>query len=156
VILGRSFLLFIFFSSAAFADLPSDATPFKLKRVSDGDTIVTSDDTRIRLWGIDTPEKDQPYGNKATKALQSLLRYENLYLETKSVDRYGRTVGVIYTADGEEVNLEMVCDGHAWWYRRYAKKATDYKQCQEDAQKNKRGLWAVEDPVAPWDWRRKK
>jgi endonuclease YncB( thermonuclease family) len=58
-------------------------------------------------------------------------------------------------SDGDEVNLEMVCDGHAWWYERYAKKASDYKQCQEDAQKNKRGLWAEDDPVAPWDWRRR-
>ena len=84
-----------------------------------------------------------------------MLNNQKLYLETKDVDRYGRTVGVIYTADGDEINLELVCDGHAWWYERYAKRATDYKQCQEAAQKNKRGLWAEEDPVAPWDWRRR-
>ena len=142
-------------SSRALADLPSDATSFKLKRVTDGDTVVTSDDTRIRLWGIDTPEREQPYGNKATKALKFLLRWEELYLETKSVDRYGRTVGVIYTADGEEINHKMVCDGNAWWYQRYAKRAQDYKDCQEEAQTNERGLWADDDPVAPWDWRRK-
>lgn len=131
-----------------------DATPITLKRVSDGDTIVTSDDTRIRLWGIDTPEIDQRYGSHATAALTEMLYEQQLYLETKDVDRFGRTVGVIYTAGGDEVNLEMVCNGHAWWYERYAEKAIEYKQCQEDAHRNKRGLWAEEDPLAPWDWRR--
>ena len=149
-------LLCFLISSRAADDLPGDTTPFKLKRVTDGDTIVTSDDIRIRLWGIDTPERDQPYGGKATTALKRMLRWEKLYLETKNVDRYGRTVGVIYTADGEEINLKMVCEGHAWWYQRYAKRAHDYKDCQEEAQENQRGLWAEEEPVAPWDWRRKK
>lgn len=131
----------------------TDATPIKLKHVSDGDTIVTSDDTRIRLWGIDTPERNQQYGSHATAALTEKLHEQQLYLETKDVDRYGRTVGVIYTAHGDEVNLDMVCEGHAWWYQRYAEMAINYKQCQEDAQRDKRGLWAEESPVAPWDWR---
>jgi endonuclease YncB( thermonuclease family) len=149
-------LLFpIIFSLSAVAEVPSDAVPFKLKRISDGDTVVTTEDIRIRLWGIDTPERDQRYGSDATAALTEMLYNQQLYLETKDVDRYGRTVGVIYTADGNEVNLELVCDGHAWWYERYAERAIDYKQCQEDAQKNKRGLWAEEDPLAPWDWRRR-
>ena len=63
-------------------------------------------------------------------------------------------MGAIYTDDGSDVNLERFCDGNAWWYERYAKQASDYKQCQEDAQRNKCGLWADEDPVAPRDWRR--
>ena len=143
-------------SLSVLAEVPGDAVQFKLKRVSDGDTVVTTEDTRIRLWGIDTPERDQRYGSDATEALTVMLNNQRLYLETKDVDRYGRTVGVIYTDGGDEINLEMVCDGHAWWYKRYAKKATDYKQCQEAAQQNKRGLWAEEEPVAPWDWRRLK
>ena len=148
------FLLCFAISASAVAEVPSDPVQFKLKRISDGDTVVTTEDTRIRLWGIDTPERDQSYGSDATEALTEMLNNQQLYLETKDVDRYGRTVGVIYTDDGVEVNLEMVCDGNAWWYERYAKRATDYEQCQEDAQKNKRGLWAEEDPIAPWDWRR--
>ena len=149
------FALSFAFSVGASAEVPRDAVPLQLKRISDGDTVVTIEDIRIRLWGIDTPERDQSYGTDATQALTVMLHNQQLYLETKDVDRYGRTVGVIYTADGGEVNLEMVCDGHAWWYERYAKRATDYKQCQEDAQENKRGLWAEEDAVAPWDWRRR-
>ena len=152
VVLGLSILL----SLSTAAEVPSDAIQFKLKRISDGDTVVTTEDIRIRLWGIDTPERDQRYGSDATEALTGMLHDQQLYLETKDVDRYGRAVGVIYIANGDEINLEMVCDGHAWWYERYAKRATDYEQCQSDARKNKRGLWAEEDPVAPWDWRRRK
>ena len=149
------FLLCFAISASAVAEVPSDAVQFKLKRISDGDTVVTTEDTRIRLWGIDTPERNQRYGSYATAALTEMLNNQRLYLETKDIDRYGRTVGVIYTDDGVDVNLEMVCDGHAWWYERYAKKATDYKKCQEDAQNNKRGLWADEEPIAPWVWRRR-
>ena len=150
----KRFLFPIIISLSAVAEVPSDVVQFKLKRISDGDTVVTTEDTRIRLWGIDTPERDQRYGSDATEALTVMLNNQQLYLETKDVDRYGRTVGVIYTADGDEINLEMVCDGHAWWYERYAKRATDYEQCQEDAQKKKRGLWVDEEPIAPWEWRR--
>jgi len=81
-------LLCALIASSAVADLPSDAARFKLKRVTDGDTVVTSDDTRIRLWGIDMPERDQPYGGKATTALKRMLRWEKLYLETKNVGNH--------------------------------------------------------------------
>ena len=153
----KKFLLFLVFSiaSGAFAQLPSDVAHFSLNRVIDGDTIVTAENTRVRLWGIDTPERDQPHGASATDALAEMLSDQKLYLETKAVDRYGRTVGIIFNADGHEVNLQMVCAGHAWWYERYAKGALDYKQCQQDARNNERGLWVDENPVAPWDWRRK-
>jgi len=149
------FLLCFAISASAVAEVPSDSVQFKLKRISDGDTVVTTEHTRIRLWGIDTAERDQSYGSDATEALTEMLNSQRLYLETKDVDRYGRTVGVIYTANGDEVNLEMVCDGPAWWYERYVKRASDYKQCQQPAQKSKRGLWADESPAAPWDWRRR-
>ena len=142
-------------SQGALAELPISATKFSLERVIDGDTIVTTDDTRVRLWGIDTPERKQPYGSNSTSALLEMLRDRQLYLETKDIDRYGRTVGVIYTANGSEINLEMVCKGHAWWYQRYAPDASDYKECHEGAKESGLGLWADEDPWAPWDWRRR-
>ena len=148
------FVLCVAMSLSAIAEVPSDAVQFKLKRISDGDTVVTTEDTRIHFWGIDTPERDQSYGSDATEALTVMLNDQQLYFETKDVDRYGRTAGVLCTADGSDVNLEMVCDGNAWRYERYAKKASDCKQCQEDAQRNNRGLWANEDPVAPRDWKR--
>jgi endonuclease YncB( thermonuclease family) len=153
----KELLLFLVFSiaSGAFAELPRDVAYFSLKRVVDGDTIVTGENTRVRLWGIDAPERDQPHGASATDALAEMLSDQTLYLETKAVDKYGRLVGIIFNADDHEVNLQMVCAGHAWWYERYAKEALDYKQSQQDASNNERGLWVDENPVAPWDWRRR-
>ena len=66
------FVLCFAISASAVADLSSDAVQFKLKRVSDGDTVVTTEDTRIRLWGIDTPERDQQHGTDATDATAAL------------------------------------------------------------------------------------
>jgi endonuclease YncB( thermonuclease family) len=151
----RPLLITILISLSASAEVPSGAVQFSLKWISDGDTIVTTGDNRIRLWGIDTPERDQRYGADATEALTEMLRNEQLYLETKDIDRYGRTVGVIYTTNGSEINLEMVCKGHAWWYQRYAPEASHYEQCQDGAKDSRLGLWAEEDPVAPWNWRRR-
>ena len=112
------------------------------------------DKTRVRLHGIDTPERDQPYGKQATSALDALIK-TRVFVEEKDTDRYGRLVGVLYTAEGLNVNLEMVCSGHAWWYERYARFDSGLEDCQESAQGARLGLWADDSPVAPWEWRRR-
>ena len=134
--------------------VPEEAKWVKVDRVVDGDTIVLMDKTRVRLHGIDTPERDQPYGKQATRALDGLIKTK-VFVEEKDTDRYGRLVGVLYTAEGLNVNLEMVCNGHAWWYERYARFDSDLEDCQESAQEARLGLWADENPMAPWEWRRK-
>ena len=136
------------------AGVPEEAKWVKVDRVVDGDTIVLMDKTRVRLHGIDTPERDQPYGKQATGALDALIETKILVLE-KDTDRFGRLVGVLYTAEGLNVNLEMVCSGHAWWYERYAKLDSDLEDCQESAQGARLGLWGYGEPVAPWAWRRR-
>ena len=93
--------------------VPDEAKWAKVDRVVDGDTVYTKDGTKIRLHGIDTPERDQPYGKQATRALDALIKTK-VYVLEKDTDRYGRLVGVLYTAEGLNVNLEMVCAGHAW------------------------------------------
>lgn len=95
------------------AGVPEEAKWVKVDRVVDGDTIVLMDKTLVRLHGIDTPERDQPYGKQATGALDALIETK-VFVEEKDTDRDGRLVGVLYTADGLNVNLEMVCSGHAW------------------------------------------
>jgi len=88
--------------------IPASAELKKIARVVDGDTIELSDGTRVRLHGIDTPEYDQPYGKAATRELNKLLG-SSVYVEATDTDRYGRTVAVLWTSDGVNVNLEMVC-----------------------------------------------
>ena len=130
--------------------VPDEAKWANVDRVVDGDTVYTKDGTKIRLHGIDTPERDQPYGQQATRALHGLIKTK-VYVVEKDTDRYGRLVGVLYTPEGLNVNLEMVCGGHAWWYERYARFDGDLEDCQESAQGARLGLWADENPMAPWE-----
>ena len=133
---------------------PDGATRHQVERITDGDTIVLDNGTRVRLHGIDAPERDQPFGAQATAALDYMVG-GNVYVVEVDTDRYGRLVGVIYTLEGVNVNLEMVCGGHAWWYSRYAKNNRAMADCQDEATESSLGLWAGDDPVAPWEWRRK-
>jgi endonuclease YncB( thermonuclease family) len=130
------------------------ANSSQAQTVQDGDSIIRSDGVRVRLYGIDAPEKDQPYGKEARKILK---QYMPLVAKMKEYDedRYGRLIVELFTEDNKSINAAMICSGAAWWYEYYAPDRPQFKQCQEDAQKNKRGLWAEEDPLAPWDWRRR-
>ena len=148
----------IYLAFQAEADEPSFTVPAtaELKAVAkviDGDTIKLSDGTRVRLHGIDAPEHNQPYVKKATRELNRLLG-SSVSVETTDIDRYGRTIAILWTINGVNVNLEMVCRGAAWWYERYARGDTDLRECQESARECNRGLWDS-DHVEPWEWRRK-
>ena len=134
--------------------MPASAVEHRVTRIVDGDTVYTKDGTKIRLHGIDTPERDQPYCKQATRALDRLIDTKVFVLE-KDTDRYGRLVAVLYTPEGLNVNLEMVCGGHAWWYKQYARFDSDLEDCQESAREARLGLWADEEPVEPWVWRRR-
>ncbi len=133
--------------------IPTDAKQRRLKRIIDGDTVELTEGTRIRLHGIDAPERDQPYGPQATRALDGYLG-RSVYVEEKDTDTDGRQVAVLWSPDGVNINVAMVCGGHAWWYQHYARFNTDLQDCEAEAQAGGVGLWADEGPVAPWDWRR--
>ena len=135
--------------------VPSEARWVKVDRVTDGDTIVLMDRRRVRLHGIDAPERDQPYGDIATAALNYMVGRSVYYVETDT-DRYGRMVATLYhSKDGYDINASMVCAGYAWWYERYAPDSQILDDCQIEAQQAPKGLWEDEDPMAPWEWRRK-
>jgi endonuclease YncB( thermonuclease family) len=134
--------------------IPDEAKYVKVDRITDGDTIVLMDSTRVRLHGIDTPERDQPYGSEATAALKYMVE-TSVYILEIDTDRYGRLVGTLYTSEGVNVNLEMVCNGSAWWYSRYAKNNRAMASCQDEAKEAGLGLWADDDPMPPWKWRRR-
>jgi len=128
-------------------------------KIVDGDTIDVQLDTgpiRVRLHGVDTPERGQPWGKESTGALTGLVAGKEVAIEPFEQDRYDRMIGIVYWGE-LNVNLELVKRGHAWAYRKYMRKA-DTELCIHEAAARtaKRGLWAAKErPIAPWEWRRK-
>ena len=136
------------------AGVPSEARWVKVDRVTDGDTIVLMDRTRVRLHGVDAPERDQLYGPMATAALEYMVA-RSVYLVEVDEDRYGRLVGQLsHSKEGYDINASMVCAGYAWWYERYAPDSQTLSDCQVEAKQAPKGLWEDEDPMPPWEWRR--
>lgn len=130
--------------------------------LADGDTITVLDSgkrsIRVRLAGIDAPERSQAFGSRARQHLASLVFRKQVLVEYEKVDRYGRIVGKVMV-DSLDVNLELVRKGLAWHYKAFASEQAPvdqsaYAQAEKDAQREQRGLWADKNPVAPWDFRR--
>ncbi len=129
----------------------------RVVRVADGDTISVLDrhkqQHKIRFFGIDAPERDQPHGQAARRALASLVDEQQVGVVIIEKDDYGRTVGTVYQGD-TNINLALVQGGHAWWYRYHAPHERHLEAAEEAARDTGRGLWAGDKPIAPWDWRR--
>ena len=131
--------------------------------VSDGDTVTILDRTKaqhkIRLSGIDAPEKRQAFGNASKESLSRLVFDHQVTAECHKRDRYGREVCKVMRGS-IDVNLEQIRAGMAWWYREYAKEQTpqereEYARVEEAAKASRAGLWRDAKPVPPWEWRRK-
>lgn len=130
--------------------------------VIDGDTIEVTRTVngrvrvlRVRIYGIDAPEKRQPYGEKAKLLLSKLVFGKVVSIYPKDTDRYGRVVAAIYS-DRRSVGISLVESGHAWWYPKYAPGDFALRDAQARARKQRRGLWSEKNPVAPWEFRKKK
>ncbi|MDX5347642.1 MAG: thermonuclease family protein [Hymenobacteraceae bacterium] len=136
----------------------SAAAGDKVVAVKDGDTIELlrgKETIKVRLQGVDAPEKKQAYGEQAKQFTSDLVFGKNVKLIVHNTDRYGRTVGTIILPDGRSLNEELVKNGFAWHYKAYSK---DVKlaNLEADARRFKRGLWADKNPIAPWDYRKGK
>ena len=132
----------------------------KVVGISDGDTITVLQNRKqfkIRLYGIDTPEKSQDFGNKAKKFTSSLLYKKQVRVVQEDTDRYGRVVGIVYVGH-VCANEEIVKNGFAWVYRKYCKKpfCLDWLEYENDAKESKIGLWRHPNPMPPWDFRKAK
>jgi endonuclease YncB( thermonuclease family) len=128
-------------------------------RILDGDTLEVLHDQhpeRIRLSGIDCPEKGQAYGQKAKHAAADLAFGKDITVRTSGHDKYQRTIGEVILPDGMHLNQELVKQGWCWWYRKYAPGDTVLEGLETEAREAKKGLWADPQPVPPWEWRRRK
>lgn len=138
----------------------ASAFPAKVIKISDGDTItVLTEDkrqVRVRLFGVDTPEKSQARGRQAADFTKSVSALQMVDIQEMDVDRYGRLVGKVTLADGRVLNAELVANGWAWVYRDYCKTAecTAWSELEGQARAKRVGLWQDRSPQAPWEWRR--
>jgi len=134
--------------------------------ITDGDTLTLlaegNRQVKVRLAEIDTPESKQPYGSRAKQELSSLAYDKRVRVKVQATDKYGRTVGRVYV-DGDpatqvptvDVNAEMVRRGAAWVYRGYSNDPS-FLFLEEEAKREKRGLWSLPESqrTPPWEWRK--
>ena len=129
--------------------------------ISDGDTVTVLDGLhaqhRIRLAGIDAPEKAQPYGEASKLHLSRMVFGESVRVEYEKHDRYGRIVGRILK-DGQDAGLEQLRAGLAWHYKQYQREQSHadrsaYAEVENAAQRAHAGLWREPAPLPPWTWR---
>ena len=126
-------------------------------KVYDGDTITLQNNNgtyKIRLAGIDAPESRQAYGNVSRNYLYNMVRDRFVYAEVQNKDRYGRYVAKIML-DNTDVNAEMLRAGLAWHYKQYNNNY-EYAMLEQEAKRNRRGLWMEKNPIPPWIYRRNK
>ncbi|HDM75205.1 MAG TPA: hypothetical protein ENG51_01900 [Deltaproteobacteria bacterium] len=134
----------------------------KCIKVQDGDTITVLRDhqqVRIRLYGIDCPERRQAFGKRARQFTARLVFGKIVKIDPVTVDRYGRTIGWVYVDHPELgrlcLNEELLKAGLAWVYRRYCRNPRMIK-LEEEARQAKRGLWSNPHATPPWQYRRMK
>ncbi len=165
-------LILLFLHSPALADILQG----KVIKVADGDTVTIVDDSgkkhRIRLAGIDAPEKNQSYGDVSTQGLVELVSDKTVTIEYEKRDRYNRIVGKILVDPPGDVfcmaldcvkkidaGLKQIKTGLAWHYKYYQMEQSEedrklYSEAEREARIKQIGLWKDEEPMAPWEWRR--
>ena len=135
------------------------AEPATVTRISDGDTLTVTQNgeaVKVRVYGIDCPEKGQPHGEEATAFVAALLPVGSVVMvEPVERDRYGRLVGIVTLPDGSNLSETLVAQGLAWVSDKYCKReeCAAWWRLMEGAENARAGLWAGE-PVPPWEWRR--
>ncbi|MFC1566555.1 thermonuclease family protein [bacterium] len=133
---------------------------YRVISVSDGDTITVLKNKKtikIRLYGVDAPERYQPYGAKAKRYISSMVYNKNVDIKVMDKDRYGRTVALIYFDNGKKIlNEELINNGYAWAYVYYLTEPYKEKwiRLEKNARVNKRGLWKSKKPLPPWEFRK--
>lgn len=147
-------IVLFFFTSIGFCQLQLSA---KVVGIKDGDTVVVLDSlnnqTTLRLAEVDCPEKSQPFGTKAKQfTSDQIYRKEIKYIVT-DIDRYGRSIAMIYYDDKKYLSAELIKNGLAWHYKRYST-SKELANFENSARLQKVGLWHDKSPIEPWEWRR--
>ncbi len=149
-----SFINLLFLSGISYALTPIQG---KVVSVADGDTITVLQDSKqykIRLYGVDSPEKKQDFGQKAKQFTSDMVFKQHVKVVAYDIDRYGRTVGMVYIGQ-KCLNEELIRNGFAWVYKKYCSESfcNDWLQLERKAREKKLGLWVYDNPIPPWDFR---
>lgn len=126
-------------------------------KIIDGDTfdLLTKNKNtiRVRMNGIDCPERKQDFYKVAKDALAGYIFKKEVKLVTTGRDRNKRTIAIVYYNE-KNINLAMIKNGYAWHYKKYSSD-TSFAKAENKARINKKGLWKLNKPVAPWEFRKK-
>ena len=152
----HTYLLFLLFS---FSSLFSQTTlTAKVVGVKDGDTVVVLDSlnnqTTLRLAEVDCPEKNQPFGTKAKQFTSDQIYLKTIKYVVTDTDRYGRSIAMIYyDIDNKYLSAEIIKAGMGWHYKRYST-SKELATFEDNAKRNKIGLWVDNNPINPSEWRK--
>ncbi len=130
--------------------------------ITDGDTLtllVARQQYKIRIAGIDSPERHQAWGDRSKTNISRLAFNQMAVADCPKVDRWGRKICKV-TVNAVDIGMEQIKDGMAWWYRKYANEQSPedrsaYESSELMAKLQRLGLWGDTNPVPPWDFRRK-
>jgi len=142
------------------AQTPPDSIQGRVVGVSDGDTITVlqidaqghKTPIKIRLDGIDCPEKAQAFGQRAKQYTSNMVFGKEVTVQISGKDRYGRSLGEVFIST-TSVNQSLVKDGLAWWYRKYTPEDRELEALETSARSERRGLWQDKQPTPPWEFR---
>ncbi len=158
--LGAGTLVMLLLRSAAAAEWIVEG---RVVSVADGDTFTLLDSSktqhRVRIGGIDAPEKGQPFGDTAKERLSTLVYGKQIRARCWKHDQYGREVCAA-SSGPRDLGLEMIREGLAWHYKRFEQEQDIderrlYSEAETMARRARRGLWKIQDAVPPWEWRAK-
>lgn len=134
------------------------ASDYRLLKIYDGDTVKLQGPNgsfKLRLTGIDAPERNQAYGKKSRRALTKLCKNKSVTITVKltGMDRYQRYLGRLY-CNNIDASLHLTQLGLAWhnyWYSSDINIFLAHRKAKAQA----KGLWQQKNPMPPWLWRRK-
>jgi micrococcal nuclease len=131
----------------------------KVIAIKDGDTVVVIDaannQTTLRLAEVDCPEKKQAFGTKAKQFTSNQVYLKEIKYKVTDIDRYGRSIAKIYYENNKYLSAEIIKNGFGWQYKKYSTSKL-LANLEQEARKNKRGLWADPYPIYPSDFRKSK
>jgi endonuclease YncB( thermonuclease family) len=137
----------------------ADSFEGKVVAVADGDTITVlhgRESIKVRLYGVDAPESGDAFSNVSKRLTSDLVFGQTVRVEGVDHDRYGRLVAKVSLADGRSLSQELVRNGCAWWFRKYAPADRELERLEAEARQSRVGLWADPNPIPPWDSRAQK